>query len=159
MFIHWRTIQRCLAYPAMLLTLNAAAAPLPAHDENSHDRKTATPIHHVIVIIGENRSFDNLFATYMPKKGQTVLNLYSEGIVNADGTPGPNFSTAAQMQAVDPAIFQLSPGGKTRTRRCRRRTRAARRSTPAIRIRRRLQRLAPQPRPNPRCFRTTWECC
>jgi phospholipase C len=112
-FIHWRTIQRCLAYPAMLLTLNAAAAPLPAHDGNSRDRKTATPIHHVIVIIGENRSFDNLFATYLPKKGQTILNLYSEGIVNADGTPGPNFSAAAQRQAEDAATYQLSPGGKT----------------------------------------------
>ncbi len=113
MFIHWRTIQRCLAYPAMLLMLNAAAGPLPAQDENSRDRKTTTPIHHVIVIIGENRSFDNLFATYVPKKGQTVLNLYSEGIVNADGTAGPNFAAAAQMQAEDTATFQLSPAGKT----------------------------------------------
>ena len=50
-----------------------------------------TPIQHVIVIIGENRSFDHVFATYVPQPGQTVWNLLSEGIVNANGTPGPNF--------------------------------------------------------------------
>jgi phospholipase C len=40
---------------------------------------TVTPIKHVIVIIGENRSFDHVFATYVPKKGETVDNLLSEG--------------------------------------------------------------------------------
>ena len=65
-------------------------------------RKTATPIKHVIVLIGENRSFDHLFATYKPKKGERVKNLLSEGIINADGTKGPNFSKAAQFQAVAP---------------------------------------------------------
>jgi phospholipase C len=29
---------------------------------------TATPIKHVIIIVGENRSFDHLFAAYVPKK-------------------------------------------------------------------------------------------
>jgi phospholipase C len=53
--------------------------------------KTATPIKHVIIIVGENRSFDHLFATYVPKnKKEGVLNLLSEGIINADGTPGPD---------------------------------------------------------------------
>src|SRR5271154_2067792 len=56
-----------------------------------------TPIQHVIVIIGENRSFDHVYATYQPKPGQSVWNLLSEGIVNADGTPGPNFSRAQQL--------------------------------------------------------------
>jgi phospholipase C len=65
----------------------------------------------VIVIIGENRSFDHVFATYVPKKGQTVWNLLSEGIVNKDGTPGPNFSKAEQTAAKDqaPDAFLLSP--------------------------------------------------
>ena len=32
-----------------------------------------TPIKHVIVIIGENRSFDHVFATYVPNRpGETV---------------------------------------------------------------------------------------
>ena len=56
---------------------------------NANDTKTTTPIQHVIVIIGENRTFDHLFATYQPvNQGETVFNLLSEGIVNADGTPG-----------------------------------------------------------------------
>ena len=60
---------------------------------------TTTPIKHVIVIVGENRTFDHLFATYQPKPGNTVNNLLSEGIINADGTPGPNYSQAQQYSA------------------------------------------------------------
>ncbi len=76
------------------------------------DRETRTPIKHVIVIIGENRSFDHIFATYVPKhKDETVLNLLSEGIINADGTPGPNYSKATQYQATDiaPDTYQNAP--------------------------------------------------
>ncbi len=75
------------------------------------DDNTTTPIKHVIVIIGENRSFDHVFATYVPKGDQTVWNLLSEGIVNADGTPGPNFAQAAQSAATDqaPDTFLMSP--------------------------------------------------
>src|SRR5277367_2671603 len=73
---------------------------------------TASPIKHVIVIIGENRSFDHVFATYQPKNGQTVSNLLSKGIVNADGTPGPNYSLTAQYQALDKDTFSISPRGK-----------------------------------------------
>jgi phospholipase C len=77
----------------------------------SRDNDTSTPIKHVIVIIGENRSFDHVFATYVPKKGETVWNLLSEGIIKADGTPGPNFSKAEQTAAYDekPDGFLLSP--------------------------------------------------
>jgi phospholipase C len=63
---------------------------------------TRTPITHVIVLIGENRTFDHLFATYVPQGPDSVHNLLSEGIVNADGTPGPNFFKAAQFQAIAP---------------------------------------------------------
>jgi phospholipase C len=81
----------------------------------SRDNDTATPIKHVIVIIGENRTFDHIFATYVPKKGETVNNLLSEGIVNADGTPGPNFPLAEQKAATDatPDAFLLSPTTST----------------------------------------------
>jgi phospholipase C len=76
-----------------------------------HSRPTRTPIQHVIVIIGENRTFDHVFATYKPKNGETVDNLLSKGIVNEDGTPGPNFSLAAQSSAIDSSDdgFRLSP--------------------------------------------------
>ena len=56
------------------------------------DKQTQTPIKHVIVIVGENRTFDHLFATYKPQPGESVNNLLSQGIVNEDGTPGPNFA-------------------------------------------------------------------
>src|SRR6202021_1535622 len=74
------------------------------------DANTTSPIKHVIVIIGENPSFYHVFATYVPKHGG-IWNLLSEGIVNADGTPGPNFSQAAQSAATDqaPDTFLLSP--------------------------------------------------
>ena len=67
---------------------------------------STTPIKHVVVIIGENHTFDNVFGTFQPPPGQSVLNLLSEGIVNADGTPGPNAAKAEQDQATDTA----SPG-------------------------------------------------
>jgi phospholipase C len=89
---------------------NSFAAQSP--EIKSCDNDTATPIKHVIVIIGENRSFDHVFATYVPKKpGEQVYNLLSEGIVKADGTPGPNFSKAAQKAAIDenPDAFLLDP--------------------------------------------------
>jgi phospholipase C len=84
-------------------------------DTASHDADTTTPIKHVIVIIGENRTFDHIFATYVPVKGQTVFNLLSEGIVKADGTPGPNFPVAEQKAAYDvaPDAFMLSPSVTT----------------------------------------------
>jgi phospholipase C len=65
--------------------------------------RTASPIKHVIIIVGENRSFDHLFATYVPKrKEEKVLNLLSQGIVKADGTPGRNFAKAHQFQIIAP---------------------------------------------------------
>jgi phospholipase C len=78
--------------------------------------QTTTPIKHAIFIIGENRTFHHIFATYVAvNKGESVLNLLSEGIVNADGTPGPNYSSVFQHQAVltgtaqQPGLHQISP--------------------------------------------------
>jgi phospholipase C len=63
---------------------------------------TRTPIKHVIVLIGENRTFDHLFATYVPNSKDSVSDLLSKGIINADGSPGPHFSKAAQFEALPP---------------------------------------------------------
>src|SRR5450755_2131418 len=65
-------------------------------------QKTASPIKHVIVLIGENRTFDHLFATYVSPSGDSVNNLLSEGIIKADGTPGRHFGKAKQFQAIAP---------------------------------------------------------
>jgi len=102
-----------LAVATSLFALIAnLGAPLPAAAED-HEKHggTATPIKHVIVIIGENRTFDHVFATYQPRHGESVSNLLSKGIVNWDGTPGPNFSLASQSSATDaaPDTYLLSP--------------------------------------------------
>jgi phospholipase C len=92
---------------ALMFTLSVFSAGLPAQagdpDKSVDKIKTASPIKHVIIIVGENRSFDHLFATYTPKRpNEKVLNLLSEGIVHADGTPGPNFAKAHQYRIVSP---------------------------------------------------------
>jgi phospholipase C len=70
-----------------------------------NDSRTTSPIKHVIIILGENRSFDHVFATLPPPPGQTINNLLSEGIVTLDANknaiPGPNFSKAHQLAAQD----------------------------------------------------------
>src|SRR5271170_6354342 len=85
----------------------ASAAP----NQQPQDANTRTPIKHVIVIIGENRSYDHVFATYVPKPGQFTWNLLSEGIIKSDGTPGPYFYKVEQKAAADqaPDAFLLSP--------------------------------------------------
>jgi len=93
-------------------TLQLAFVPrAAAHDSPSGGAgETRTPIKHLIVIVGENRSFDHLFATYQPSvKGQSVFNLLSEGIVTADSLPGPNFSKAQQWQADDNDSYSIGP--------------------------------------------------
>jgi phospholipase C len=94
----------------------AIGAPFAAaadHGKPSADANTASPIKHVIVIIGENRSFDHVFATYVPKGGDKVNNLLSEGIIQLDSNknaiPGPNFNKAQQFFATDTDTFLLSP--------------------------------------------------
>jgi phospholipase C len=104
-------LRQHLAVSTSLFALIAnLGSPLPAAAADS-PRRTATPIQHVIVIIGENRTFDHIFATYKPVKGETVSNLLSKRIVNEDGTPGPNFPLAAQSSAVDskPDTYRLHP--------------------------------------------------
>jgi phospholipase C len=86
-------------------TLANAAAITPDDD-------TQSPIKHVIVIIGENRSFDHVFATYEPKhRHETVWNLLSEDIIKKDGSPGPRFDKAKQHAATDVTAdaFLLNP--------------------------------------------------
>jgi phospholipase C len=69
----------------------ANAAPPDKEKGKSHGRETKSPIKHVIVIVGENRSFDHVVATYKAKHGEQVDNLLSKQIINEDGTPGPKY--------------------------------------------------------------------
>jgi phospholipase C len=79
--------------------------------KNKHHART--PIKHAIVIIGENRTFDHVFATYKPKHHQRIWNLLSRGIVDENGAPGENFALSTQFSAVDDSTFNLSPMAKT----------------------------------------------
>ena len=102
---------------AVVASLFGLAAQMmsPVFVEAKDHARTRTPIKHVIIIIGENRTFDHIFATYKPTHGQTIDNLLSKGIINEDGTPGPNFSKAEQRSAIAANAdgFQLSPSGKS----------------------------------------------
>lgn len=101
------------------LRVGVAAAALGAFTANAGavdpdkavDRvSTATPIKHVIVVLAENGSFDHVFGTFRPRDGQHIANLLSKGIVNADGTPGPNFHKAAQFTvSPQPQYFISAP--------------------------------------------------
>ena len=96
-----------------------AGLPTPAFAQSggskSADNATVSPIKHVIVIIGENRSFDHVFATYQPLHGQTVKNLLSEHIIKADGTPGRWYDRAHQDTAIDNSAegYKVSPQDKS----------------------------------------------
>jgi phospholipase C len=100
-----------LALGACMMAL--AAADLACAADAAKTVPTASPIKHVIIIIGENSSFDHAFATYVPKhKDEGVWNLMSRGIVNADGSPGVNFTHAQQFSvAAQPQYYIHPPAG------------------------------------------------
>jgi phospholipase C len=96
-----------LSVSACALAATTACATVQA---GSNDANTTTPIKHVIVVIGENHTFDSLFATYQPKTGEHIRNLLSEGIVKVDGSAGPNYSQAVQRKASNPGTrYTLDP--------------------------------------------------
>ncbi|TKC87824.1 alkaline phosphatase family protein [Trinickia terrae] len=95
-------------FPRKLIPVSLALAGLiavAAHgqddDQRSHDRswrnegRTATPIKHLVVIYGENVSFDHYFATY-----PVATNPSGEPAFNAAaGTPTPNGLSGALLTA------------------------------------------------------------
>jgi len=76
------------------------------HEGHEHRRHapTRTPIKHLIVLLGENRTFDHVYGIYVPRHGQSVSNLLSKCIVNADGSPGPRHEDR-DVGALRPAGF------------------------------------------------------
>jgi len=106
--MRYQTRKQLLAFASAAVMTANTVAPAAAATTGPHDADTATPIKHVIIIVGENRTFDQLFATYVPPAG-SVKNLLSEGIINADGTPGPNAKLATQYSAVDTGKYTIAP--------------------------------------------------
>src|ERR1700692_4386813 len=79
----------------MLLTTTGDTAENDIQNSNgdshkdSHTSATRSPIKHVIILIGENRSFDNVFGVYKPKgEDQTISNLLSKRMANGAGQAG-----------------------------------------------------------------------
>ncbi|WP_434664676.1 alkaline phosphatase family protein [Paraburkholderia sp. A3BS-1L] len=109
------------AAPALLAAVSLASAAIfcsaaagQPQARTDPSLATATPIKHVIIIVGENRTFDHVFGAYQPRAGQTISNLLSKGIIRADGSPGPNFKLAEQYtaKATNPSRFDASPASK-----------------------------------------------
>jgi phospholipase C len=99
---------------AAMLSAQSAAPLAFAGQNNQKDSSTTTPIKHLIVLIGENRSFDNVYGTYSPKTG-AVANLLSKGIVTDNGSPGVNSGLASQnlVNTPLPATYFISSNNKT----------------------------------------------
>jgi phospholipase C len=77
---------------------------------------TASPIKHVIVILGENSSFDHAFATYVPKhENEGIWNLLSRGIVNPNGSPGGNFRRAQQFSVSAQSSYYIHAPANSKT--------------------------------------------
>ena len=113
-------LQGCRLGLSLLAMGQFSLGPVLAAEAPKGDHYTRSPIKHVIVIIGENRSFDHVFATYVPKEGQSISNLLSKGIIKLDANknamPGPNFHKAHQVAAQDLGTkdpFLLSPPKQT----------------------------------------------
>ena len=85
-------MQKALATSVAALML-ATQVLAPAAVQAQHDSSTATPIKHVVVIFGENISFDHYFGTY-----PYALNPRNEPrFVAAPGTPSVNGYTDALL--------------------------------------------------------------
>ena len=103
----------CIVFGALVVNMLVSITAVEGQTlsrSNNRAASTSTPIKHLIVVIGENRSFDNVFATYVPPDPkQSVWNLLSQGIVQKTGGPGLNVKKALQQRAVDHDTYQLAP--------------------------------------------------
>jgi phospholipase C len=112
----WLSQLALSAAAGALAGVGLASASLAADPDQAVDAlKTASPVKHLIIVIGENRSFDHVFGTYRPRDGQSVSNLLSKGIVTQDGTPGRNFAKAAQFTLAPQTSYFISADSAIKT--------------------------------------------
>ena len=106
-----------LAVALALLGIGTAGSAFSADPGTATSRPmTASPIKHVIVVIGENQSFDHLYGTHVPPSGDSISNLLVKGIVGADGSPGPIFAKAQQFTTASQTSYFISVAAKNKTR-------------------------------------------
>lgn len=66
------------ALASFLAALILGPVPGRAGDRDPPAAGPRSPIEHVIVVVGENHTFDNLFGVYRPRHGARVRNLLSQ---------------------------------------------------------------------------------
>ncbi len=112
-----RARRRVAVLSAVALSGVVAAMPVYSADPDTatDQLKTTTPIKHVIVVIGENRSFDHVYGTYVPKSDDSILNLLSERIVRGTGSPGPNFAAAKQFSTSGQSSYFIGVNTESKT--------------------------------------------
>ena len=107
-------MQKLAAYSLMAL-LAIGPIPTPAFAESRADGNTATPIKHLVVIFGENISFDHYFGTYPnatnpsgeprfhPKPNTPSVNGFTDGLLFSN----PNFLNTTTNKAGAANPFRL----------------------------------------------------
>src|SRR5262249_32253066 len=104
------TIPRASRWKAIVVLGALLAGQPPVRPADAATAATHTPIKHVVIVIGENRSFHHVFPPYVPRPGQTISNRLSKGIVTATGDPGPNFGLARQFTVpAQPTYYVAAP--------------------------------------------------
>jgi phospholipase C len=92
-----RSVLALAAAGALAVAGQAAAAAAPARPA-AHGPATATPIKHLVVIFGENVSFDHYFGTY-------------PNAANTDGSPFHAKPGTPQVNGLTPALLTSNPNG------------------------------------------------
>src|ERR1700684_2846489 len=103
-------------FVSVLLTAAIIAGPVLTPAANAAEAKTATPIKHIVIIFGENISFDHYFGTYpnaLNPKGEPQFHALPNtptvnGLGNALLNNNPNLNPANGSGAANPFRFDRS---------------------------------------------------
>ena len=113
-----QNICRILCSSAASLVLCSSVGHADDGDRGNHREDTRTPIKHVVVIIPENRTFDNFFATYPHAANiageQSWLGVPAPKFVARPGTPAVNGLTPALLQNNPNRSLLAGPANPTR---------------------------------------------
>ncbi len=94
---------------ACLAGTSQASARIATVADTASAAPTATPIQHVIVIVGENHTFDNIYATYKAPAGPDHQGPAVRGHRQGQRRPGPERGLARQWTATDTTGGILRP--------------------------------------------------
>ena len=100
----WKAKLAILA--ASTILSGAAAMPSVAGDDQAQSPSTQTPIKHIVVIYGENESFDHYFGTYPFAENPKVLAFPEPRFVADDDTPSANTLLSAGLLMNNPNLRQ-----------------------------------------------------